>query len=89
MKCQASFSLKNNKKTIKMTSATLLYNALRVNEQEIIPLMSIVRKIDLCKVQSTLVISNSKGHSEILRDIRTSTYQICRIGGKTNSISHI
>ena len=28
-------------------------------------------------VQSTLVIS--KGLSEILRDIRTSTYQICRI----------
>ena len=29
--------------------------------------------------QSTLVISNSKGLSEIFRDIRTSTYQICRI----------
>ena len=30
-------------------------------------------------VQSTLVILNSKGLSEILRDIRTSTYQICRV----------
>ena len=30
------------------------------------------------RIQSTLVISNSKGLSEILRDIRTSTYQICR-----------
>ena len=30
-------------------------------------------------IQSTLVISNSKGLPEILRDIRTSTYQICRI----------
>ena len=30
------------------------------------------------EIQSTLVISNSKGLSEILRDIRTSTYQICR-----------
>ena len=30
-------------------------------------------------IQSTLVISNSKGLCEILRDIRTSTYQICRI----------
>ena len=29
-------------------------------------------------IQSTLIISNSKGLSEILRDIRTSTYQICR-----------
>ena len=28
---------------------------------------------------TALVISNSKGLSEILRDIRTSTYQICRI----------
>ena len=27
------------------------------------------------KIQSTLVISNSKGLAEILRDIRTSTYQ--------------
>ena len=31
------------------------------------------------KIQSTLVISNSKGLSEILRDICTSTYQIFRI----------
>ena len=30
------------------------------------------------KLQSTLVISKSKGPSKILRDIRTSTYQICR-----------
>ena len=34
------------------------------------------------KVQSTLVISNSKGLSEILRDICTSTHQICRIEEK-------
>ena len=33
-------------------------------------------------IQSTLVISNSKGLSEILRDIRSSTYQICRIEEK-------
>ena len=31
-------------------------------------------------IQSTLVISKSKGLYEILRDIRTSTYQICRTG---------
>ena len=31
------------------------------------------------KLQLTLVISNSKGLSELLRDIRTSIYQICRI----------
>ena len=36
----------------------------------------------LFKLQSTLVISNSNGLSEILRDIRTSTYQICRIEEK-------
>ena len=34
------------------------------------------------KVQSTFAISNSKGLSEILPDIRTSTYQICRIEEK-------
>ena len=34
------------------------------------------------KIQSTLVISNSKGLYEILRDIRTSIYQICRIEEK-------
>ena len=34
------------------------------------------------QIQSNLVISNSKGLSEILRDIRTSTYQICRIEEK-------
>ena len=33
-------------------------------------------------LQSTLVISNSKGLSETLRDIRTSTYQIFRIEEK-------
>ena len=33
-------------------------------------------------IQSTLITSNSKGLSEILRDIRTSTYQICRIEEK-------
>ena len=35
-------------------------------------------------IQSTLVISNSKGLSEIFRDIRTSTYQICRLEEKIN-----
>ena len=30
-------------------------------------------------IQSTLIISKSKGLSEILQDIRTSTYHICTI----------
>ena len=33
-------------------------------------------------MQSILVIWNSKGLSEILRDIHTLTYQICRIEEK-------
>ena len=37
----------------------------------------------VCKLQSTLVISNLKGPSETLRDIRTSTYQIFRIEENT------
>ena len=40
-------------------------------------------------IQSTLVISKSKGLSEILRDIRTSTCQICRLEEKYNSNNHI
>ena len=36
-----------------------------------------------------LVILNSKGLSEILRDIHTSTYQICRSEEKNNSNNHI
>ena len=35
-------------------------------------------------IQSTLVISKSKGPSETLLDIRTSTYQICRNEENTN-----
>ena len=35
-------------------------------------------------LQSTLVISKSKGPSETVRDIRTSTYQMCRIEDDTN-----
>ena len=31
------------------------------------------------KIESTLVISKSKEPDETLRDIRTSTYQMCRI----------
>ena len=34
------------------------------------------------KIQSTLVISKSKGPSKILRDISTSTYQTCSIEEK-------
>ena len=35
-------------------------------------------------LQSTLVISKSKAPSETLRDIRTSTYKMCRIEENTN-----
>ena len=41
-----------------------------------------VRKGPLSYIQSALVISNSKGLPKILRYIRTSTYQICRIEEK-------
>ena len=39
--------------------------------------------LGVAQVQSILVISKSKGLSEILRDIHTSTYQTCRIEEKT------
>ena len=40
-------------------------------------------------IQLTLVILKSKGLSEILRDIHTSTYQICRIEENNKSNNHI
>ena len=43
---------------------------------------SIYTRQDIQQIQSTLVILNSMGPFEILRDIRTSTYQICRIEDK-------
>ena len=36
-------------------------------------------------IQSTLVISKSKGLSEVLQDIHTLTYQLCRIEEKLNN----
>ena len=36
-------------------------------------------EIQVMIIQSNLIILKSKGLSEILRDIRTSTYQICKI----------
>ena len=38
---------------------------------------------NIAYVQSTLVISKFKGPAETLRDIRTSTYQMCRIEENT------
>ena len=43
---------------------------------------SVVVSIHVFYLQSTLVISKSKGPSKTLRDIRTSTYQICSIEEK-------
>ena len=40
-------------------------------------------------IQSTLVISKSKGPSETLRYIRTSTYQICRIEENTKRTTEV
>ena len=40
-------------------------------------------------IQSILVISNSKGPSETLRDIRTSTYQNCGSQENNKSNNHI
>ena len=40
-------------------------------------------------MQSILIISKSQGLSEILRDIRTSTYRICGTEEKINRITTI
>ena len=49
-----------------------------------------LRKIgNVFKLQSTIVISKSKGPSKTVRDIRTSTYQICRFEEQKNSNKQI
>ena len=48
-----------------------------------LPLLKIAQNMKII-IQSTLVISKSKGPSEKLRDIRTSTYQFCRIEANTH-----
>ena len=41
------------------------------------------------KMQSTLDMSKSKGPSKTLRDIFTSTYQVCEIEENTNRTTNI
>ena len=48
-----------------------------------VPITSIKIPAFYLEIQSTLVISKSKGPSETLRDIGTSTYQMCSIEEKT------
>ena len=60
---------------------------MRVHEISVHPY--VCKTVNFIYLQSTLVISNSKGLSEILRDIRTSTYQICRIEGKKFEQPHL
>ena len=66
----------------------LLFLFEKKNNKEKLVLSGAVCKIKQCSkdqnIQSILVISNSKGPSEIFRDIRTSTYDTCRIVEKIN-----
>ena len=49
------------------------------------PCLGAIRQTDRqFKLLSTLVISKSNGPSETRQDIRTSTYQMCRIQENTN-----
>ena len=43
----------------------------------------------ILQIQLTLIISKSRGLSETLRDIRTSTYQISRIKKQYQSYNQI
>ena len=52
------------------------------SHQSILPLLDTL-------LQSTVFISKSKGLSGILRDIRTSTYQICGIEENSKTNNHI
>ena len=65
--------------------ATNSRNAILNNFEEYYIMTEVFDQIKMkFDIQSTLVISKSKGPSETLRDIRTSTYQMCRIEENTN-----
>ena len=65
------FTEKKKKKKKKMSSAAVVIGTLRVNKDNVY--FFCLKQI--LKIQSTLVISNSKGLTETLRDIHTSSYQ--------------
>ena len=69
--------------------STNIRNVIDLNEMYFAFCSTNIRNV-LCicfkQIQSTLVISNSKGLYETLRDIRTSTYQIC--GTEENNLSN-
>ena len=48
-----------------------------------------MRKRNILRIQSTLVISNSKELCETLQDIRTSKYQSCKSEENNKSKNHI
>ena len=59
-----------------------VYSHIYYNLRRFYTCVNFVHLNEANNIQSTLVISNSKGLSEILRDVHTSTYQICRIEEK-------
>ena len=69
-----------------VTCFFLFFSFVTISKQYIVfsPLNMSLSLFALLVLQSTLVISNLKGPSETLRDIRTSTYQIFRIEENTN-----
>ena len=64
-----------------------MYNNVRTPESAQLTRNKLIISPDHKYIQSTLVISKSKAPSETLRNIRTSTYQICRVEENTNQIS--
>ena len=65
-----------------MTLSSTLFYLVKVRKNSI-KLLIVARLYILSFAQSTIVISKSKGHSKKLRDIRTSTYQMCSSEEKT------
>ena len=57
------------------------------------PDLELIKANILTKIRNDYTVDSRylefQGLFEILQDICTSTYQICKIGGKTNLINHI
>ena len=78
-----STSIQNNKRRRREKSKWQISQLVHSAQTEELHTNTSSIKIRRKHLQSTLIISKSKGPAKTLRDIRTSTYQMCRIEENT------
>ena len=81
-----NYCMETNLQTIRVfdDNSGIIFSISLISTLNVCPCQVLCRQSE---VQSTLVISKSKGLSEILRDILTSIYRICSFGENINLTS--